>query len=105
MKDLGPNDWASDSICTINLTLGYCSDPIILKVRKFKPVEGDVLARTWTHDGVTHETLIEPYALADIQKTKSTLLRHIEHNAFDAVMRYAENDRVHPLVQETYKAA
>lgn len=105
MKDLGPKDWVNDVVCTISLQLSYCSEPVTLRVRKFKPIEGDVNVRKWTHNGVAYETPIEPYALEDIHKARSILTQHIETNLFDAIKQYTEKSSVHPLVQETYKAA
>jgi hypothetical protein len=108
LKDLAPEDWENDSVCTIRMTLGYCDEPIELRVRRFKRLEGvDMTDRLWMDpQGRQQVTRIAPYALQDIHKTKKVLVKHIMDNAYDAVKHYAEdNQRTHPLVKETYKAA
>ncbi|KAH8204726.1 hypothetical protein TruAng_001060 [Truncatella angustata] len=108
MKDLGPQDWASDEIHTIHVTLGLCDKPITLRARRFKPIKGDQLSRFWTHNGAQYETHIAAYALDNIQNASKVLEQHIEAHAYDAVKLFVEGgSRVHPhpLVSETYKAA
>ncbi|KAI0140309.1 hypothetical protein BJ166DRAFT_598133 [Pestalotiopsis sp. NC0098] len=107
IRDMGPGDWADDVIHTIKLTLGYCKNPIVLQVRRFKPVKGvDVTSRFWLDPhGQQQETEIAPFALADIKKHRKVLESHVIENAYDAVKQYAEDPRVHWLVGKTYKAA
>ncbi|KAI4599450.1 hypothetical protein KJ359_001892 [Pestalotiopsis sp. 9143b] len=107
IRDMGPGDWADDVIHTIKLTLGYCKNPIVLQVRRFKPVKGvDVTSRFWLDPhGQQQETEIAPFALADIKKHRKVLESHVIENAYDAVKQYAEDPRLHPLVGLTYKAA
>lgn len=104
---MGPGDWADDVIHTIKLTLGYCKNPIVLQVRRFKPVKGvDVTSRFWLDPhGQQQETEIAPFALADIKKHRNVLESHVIENAYDAVKQYAEDPKVHWLVGKTYKAA
>ncbi|KAH8652072.1 hypothetical protein BX600DRAFT_516155 [Xylariales sp. PMI_506] len=106
MRDLGEADWADGNILTIQVSLGLCSSPIELNVRKFNPRPGDVLPRFWKDRyGNQRTTYIEPYALANIDRSAQTFQQHITLNAFDAVGQYANNPDVHELVRKTYKAA
>jgi hypothetical protein len=107
MMDMRPCDWADDVIITIDLTLGYCEQPIKLQVRRFKPQEGvDITSRFWLDShGQQQTTDIAPYALHNIKAHRAVLMEHVTHNAYHAIKRYAENETVHPLVRETYKQA
>ncbi|KAK9419136.1 putative Zn(2)-C6 fungal-type domain-containing protein [Seiridium unicorne] len=108
LKDLGPQDWDDEFVCTIRMTLGYCDAPIELRVRKFKALDGiDKTDRFWLDpQGHQQRTPIAAYALHDIHRARKILHDHITANAYSAVKRYAEeNTRVHDLVKETYKAA
>lgn len=106
MKDLGREDWASDKTHTIEMSLGLCDAPVVLEVRKFRPLQGDVTARSWRdRNGVSMKTEIEPYALADIYKTAHEFRSYVSNNAYHAVRRYAENATVDQLVRRTYMAA
>ncbi|KAK6081191.1 hypothetical protein SCUP234_04844 [Seiridium cupressi] len=108
LKDLGPQDWDDEFVCTIRMTLGYCDAPIELRVRKFKALEGiDKTDRFWLDPQRQQQrTPIAAYALHDIHRARKILHDHITANAYSAVKRYAEeNTRVHDLVKETYKAA
>ncbi|KAF7538157.1 hypothetical protein G7054_g3141 [Neopestalotiopsis clavispora] len=101
MMDMRPCDWADDVIITIDLTLGYCEQPIKLQVRRFKPQEGvDITSRFWLDShGQQQTTDIAPYALHNIKAHRAVLMEHVTHNAYHAIKRYAENETVHPLYE------
>ncbi|KAI0017831.1 hypothetical protein F4780DRAFT_570727 [Xylariomycetidae sp. FL0641] len=76
VKDLAPRDWVGEPSRTIFMSLGLCSNPIALRVKKFRPKAGDVTARNWIDpDGERQVTPIAPYALADIHQTTQTYCR------------------------------
>ncbi|XXG99561.1 hypothetical protein Hte_005900 [Hypoxylon texense] len=106
VKDLGPRDWASDRIRTIEVTLGYRKEPLELSVRKFKPHPSDVTCKHWVDKaGVKRSFNIEPYALASTHKTIEAYKGYVYRCAWAAVEEYSNNPRVHSVVRETYKAA
>ena len=42
----------------------------MIEVRKFEPVEGDMLYRSWVVEGVKRKVWIPPYAIVDLEKAK-----------------------------------
>lgn len=75
-KDVG--DWADDTIRTIHMFQGLSlrENPIIVKVRKFRPKEGDVLCKGTVH--------LEPYCLADVEQTAKYFDDYLKRNAVHA---------------------
>ncbi|KAK8079278.1 Satratoxin biosynthesis SC3 cluster transcription factor SAT20 [Apiospora phragmitis] len=106
MYDIPASDWADDEIRIIQISEGLCSKPFEIKVRRFKPQPGDVTDRIWTDkQGNPHISRIPPYAIASVGETCKQFVKHAEENAFEAVKQFASRHDVHPIVQETYKAA
>ncbi|KAI2607812.1 hypothetical protein GGR54DRAFT_619657 [Hypoxylon sp. NC1633] len=106
MKDLRPQDWASDQIRTIKITIGYRREPLVLRVRKFKPNNTDITWKNWVDSKGTKRTIqIEPYALADIWKTAREYDNYVYHYASLAVFEYSQDPKVDRTVRDTYEAA
>ncbi|KAK7999066.1 hypothetical protein PG991_014741 [Apiospora marii] len=106
MYDIPAADWADDEIRVIQVSEGLCSKPFEIKVRRFKPQPGDVTDRLWTDKrGICHTSKLPPYAIASVGETCKKFVKHAEENTFEAVEQFASRHDVHPIVQETYKAA
>ncbi|KAK6857918.1 hypothetical protein PG995_005617 [Apiospora arundinis] len=106
MYDIPASDWADDEIRVIQMSEGLCSQPFEIKVRRFKPQPGDVTDRFWTdRHGVSHASKLPPYAIASVGETCKQFVKYAEANTFEAVEQFANRHDVHPIVQETYKAA
>ncbi|KAK8062687.1 hypothetical protein PG997_014784 [Apiospora hydei] len=106
MYDIPSSDWADDEIRIIQISEGLCSKPFEIKVRRFKPKPGDVTDRIWTDKhGNSHVVKLPPYAISSVSETCKRFVKYAEENAFEAVEQFANRHDVHPIVQETYKAA
>ncbi|KAJ6446009.1 pre-mRNA splicing factor clf1 [Purpureocillium lavendulum] len=77
--------WASSDIKVIHVSAGYSRKVIELQVRRFIPQDGDKLARTWDHQGTRRSVSIPPFALIDLEATKSTYERHIQDIMSDTI--------------------
>ncbi|KAF3064374.1 tetratricopeptide repeat domain containing protein [Daldinia childiae] len=106
MKDLGPRDWVNSSdVRTIHMIMGS-SRPMVLKVKKFTPIEGDVTCKYWVDQkGNKQKIDIEPYALASIWETAKKYEEYIYDYAHPAVREYSQDRQVDSLVRRTYRAA
>ncbi|KAI0847170.1 hypothetical protein F5Y00DRAFT_241898 [Daldinia vernicosa] len=106
MKDLGPRDWVtSNDVREIHMVMGS-RHPMVLKVKKFTPIEGDVTCKYWVDKkGDKQKIDIEPYALASIWETAKRYEEYIYDYAHPAVREYAEDGQVDGLVRRTYRAA
>jgi len=70
MSDL--STWADSEIKTIHITQDYSPRSITLQVRKFAPVEGDMLCRSWAHGSVTKSVELPPYAISNIKDAEKS---------------------------------
>lgn len=90
MKNVGDREDPND-IRTIKFTQGLCDEPIVIKVVRFRPQEGDVTVRWWTetvdNQEVRKKKELAPYCLADIHTTASEFKQYIERNALPALLR------------------
>ena len=69
----------------VQVALDICSAPLTLKVRRFIPMEGDVLTRTYMNNGVeTHEKL-EPFCLANIEETAEEFKKYIRDRSMNGL--------------------
>jgi hypothetical protein len=66
------NYWASDITKTIQITEGYCAEPLSLEVRKFKPVHGDRLCVQWATKDTIKSVDIPPYAIVNIEQAEKS---------------------------------
>lgn len=103
LKDVG--DWASPETRVIQLSLGVCSSPITIEVRKFVPREGDVTVRRWKDGNVSKVTEIEPYALASVRRSARSFSEYLYENAVKGIQASAEDELVDKTVRETYQWA
>ncbi|KAI1493290.1 hypothetical protein F5X96DRAFT_237377 [Biscogniauxia mediterranea] len=106
VKDINPKDWVDSKTRSISISLGLCNTSLVLSVKKFQPIRGDVTWRDWVdRNANAQRTDIEPYALANINQTAKDYLAYVNNNAADAIRRYAENVHVDGLVRRTFMAA
>lgn len=107
MRDLGDDDWVDGpAYRTIHMSQGLGTQGVVLNVKKFKPLLGDVTAREW-RDGYGNpmRTEIKPYAIASIYKAAKSYKQFIREYAAGAFLDFARRPNIHPLVAETYEAA
>ncbi|KXJ92501.1 hypothetical protein Micbo1qcDRAFT_160243 [Microdochium bolleyi] len=77
MKNLSPNDWVNNELRTLTWQLEHSPYPLQFTVKRFHPQAGDSLSRKWQDsNGQTRETRIEPFGLADIQKTANDYMAY-----------------------------
>lgn len=100
LKDVG--DWVSPETRVIQLSLGVCSNPITIEVRKFVPREGDVTFRTWRDGNVSKVAEIEPYALASVRESARSFSEYLYDNAVKGMQARAEDELMDGTVRETY---
>lgn len=103
MKDIG--DWVTPEGRKIELSLGVCSSPITIKVRKFRPIPGDITYRCWRDGNVTKKTDIEPYALESIRQSAKEVTAYIHDNAVKTLATLSEDDAMSSITRETYRMA
>ncbi|KAK3326209.1 hypothetical protein B0H66DRAFT_470424 [Apodospora peruviana] len=79
-------EYADNNIVAIEMAQGLCQTPVRLQVRRFVPRQDDVLKRRYIgEDGVVKEQDLEPFCLADIEKTAKEFKRYINDNALDGL--------------------
>ncbi|CZT46073.1 uncharacterized protein RSE6_06451 [Rhynchosporium secalis] len=67
-------NWASKEVRTINITQGMGGSSCELEVREFVPIQGDLLEKFWTIDGVTKTVKMTAYTIVDIGIDPADLL-------------------------------
>jgi len=87
----------------INITQGYMTVPLRVRVRKFLPQPGDKLSRTWTANGQTRSVDIPPYAIVDLQSVESAYMDVIEPGILECLESVTEEEG--GLLRETYLRA
>ena len=96
-------EWESPEIKFIEVSHGFCQDPIKLEVRKFVPEDGDVLERKWVDGQVRKTKRVEPYAIVNMARAAQEVRRYIYENVYPCLKTFLEDhDR---LVRETYLLA
>ncbi|KAI5917058.1 hypothetical protein F4810DRAFT_94259 [Camillea tinctor] len=106
VKDINPRDWVDSRTRCISINLGLCKASMVLSVKKFQPIQGDVTWRDWVdRNENARRTDIEPYALANINQTAKEYQGYVQNNALDAIWEYAQNPNVDGLVRRTFMAA
>lgn len=107
-KTIALNDitlWASDEIKKIKVTQGFTSKTLTLEVRKFVPLEGDMIHKTWTVGGVEKKVLFPTYAIVSLQAALESCSRWINDEGpryFNALLN---SDPSYALLRETYSMA
>lgn len=99
--------WASSEIRTIRITEGYSDSVVELQVRRFVPMEGDKLVRTWDHKGETKCVSIPPFALTDAHKARKAFARHIDASINDTLKKITASIKGSSIkmMQRTYLEA
>jgi hypothetical protein len=101
VKDI--NVWASSEIRTIKLTQDYVATPLTFKVRRFVPLESDMLDRRWAHGSVKKSVALPPYAFVNMKEALNVYKGFINQEGtrhFQSIL-----DRNDGLVWSTYGAA
>jgi hypothetical protein len=94
--------WATVQVRTIQLSLGVCSTPITIKVRKFKPRPGDVICRRWRDGNMIKQTNLEPYALVNIRQSASDVIGYLNENAVRSLEHMSRDGGTSDIVRETF---
>jgi hypothetical protein len=103
MKMSDISTWANTETRRIEITLGLCQEPFAVTVRKFVPIIGDSLERSW-YDGPTRKSkMIEPYAIARMSVVAVDFQRYVDANATQCMEHILAGSDV--LIQETYAMA
>ncbi len=76
MKMVDVVDWESPDIKTIEVSAGFCRDSLKLRVRKFVPVDGDMLDRKWVDGQVRKTKRVEPYAIVNMASAAREMQRY-----------------------------
>jgi hypothetical protein len=66
------NEWASNTVKTIQVTEGYCVNSLSVQVRKFTPVDGDRLHVQWAAQDTIKSAALPPYAIADLNQAEKS---------------------------------
>jgi hypothetical protein len=96
-------EWDSPEIKFIEVSHGFCQDPIKLEVRKFVPKDGDVLERKWVDGEVLKTKRVEPYAIENMARAAQDVKRYIPANVGSCLTTFLD-DR-DKLVRDTYLLA
>ncbi|KAK1782241.1 hypothetical protein QBC45DRAFT_448642 [Copromyces sp. CBS 386.78] len=76
--DITASDWASPDIRTIVVSPVHVDAPFEFRVRKFNPVEGDVVHEMWKTPQGMKQVALPRYALAEMHEAGKTLKAYIE---------------------------
>ena len=72
---------------TIEMDGAICETPMVLKLRRFIPVEGDQLGRRYADSkGRVREVYKLPYCLADVNETASTFKHYIRLHVLNGLL-------------------
>jgi hypothetical protein len=101
IKDI--STWSDAEIRTIEITQDYSPQPLVIQVRKFIPLEGDMLSRSWVHGSIQKSVMLPPYAIANLKETLKTYKEYITKEGTEFFCSTLDrNDR---LIWETYSTA
>ncbi|KAL2075043.1 hypothetical protein VTL71DRAFT_8823 [Oculimacula yallundae] len=95
--------WEDSEVRIIHVTQDYSPNPIVLRVRRFVPMEGDKLWRTWKHAGINKSVELPPYAIENLKDAERTYKDYITSEG--AHFFQSTLDKEDPLVWETYSMA
>lgn len=98
-------DWASDEIRTIQISQTFVDARYEVKVRKFIPLQGDMLAQRWKKEGRIVTFDIPPYGLANMKEASKSLSTMVERNIAAYIQKTVGNDGSHPILWGTYLMA
>jgi hypothetical protein len=87
--------WASSDTKIIHVTEGYTNRSVRLLVRRFDPMDGDRLVRTWVSaNGEQRSVKIPPFAIVDMESAK---------NAFDDYIKQGLHECCNQILGEPEK--
>lgn len=95
--------WCNAEIKTITLTQDVGDCKYNLQVRKFVPVEGDAVHRTWKTNGEAKTHACTEYAIANMGQTGPQLLNFARNNILRFIYHYIPKED--KLMFETYRMA
>lgn len=79
--------WDAPESRVIRVTEGYTGRSVELKVRRFQPLEGDKIDRSWVSGGVKKSVKIPPYAIVDMESAKGAFDDYIRSGLVDCCKR------------------
>lgn len=95
--------WASTEIRIIRVSEGYSSKGVDLRVRKFVPVEGDKLERSWVHNGLRRSVQVPAYAAVDLSQAKASYAKYIKESMEETIKTVTRD--ANPLLHQVYTQA
>ncbi|PVH82364.1 hypothetical protein DL98DRAFT_414946 [Cadophora sp. DSE1049] len=95
--------WADSEIRRIEVTQDYSPNPIVLRVRKFIPIDGDMLSRTWKYAGEDKEAVLPPYAIESLKEAERAYRDYIFKEGMQFFLSTLK--RKDALVFDTYTMA
>ncbi|KAK4129320.1 hypothetical protein N657DRAFT_639918 [Parathielavia appendiculata] len=102
MDDIGT--WESSQVRTIEVTEGYTGRSVKLKVRQFRPQEGDKVKRSWvSKNGNRYEVEVPAFAIVNLDDAKAEFDQYIkigQANCFQRLMGSRDE-----LLWQTYELA
>lgn len=96
-------NWASSNIKTIYVTQDYGDSAIAVQVRKFVPVQGDMLHRQWADGSTIKSVPIPNYAIVDMEAALHAYKDHIVNDGpkyFKSALNFKDK-----LLWDTYSVA
>ncbi|KAK0644676.1 hypothetical protein B0T16DRAFT_332780 [Cercophora newfieldiana] len=101
--DIPKNDWASPEIRWIVVSPNHLRAPFRFAVRKFTPIEGDLLEEQWMTPYGKKTVPVPAYAVADMHATAADMKEYVERNISNFILSSVGNED--PLLWETYTMA
>jgi hypothetical protein len=101
MNDI--STWSDSEVRTVEITQDFSLNPLVLRVRKFTPVEGDMLSRSWVHGSIKKSVMLPPYAIESLKDAERSYKEYIDkEGAQFFVSTLNRNDK---LIWGTYDMA
>lgn len=87
----------------INMMQKVCprGSPLHIKVRRFKPREGDQIHKEWWDSEEWKTFTLKPYALASVRATTGYLKSYVVKNASAAISEYLSDGRANDMDVES----
>lgn len=95
--------WASTTIRKIKVSQGMGNSSYELEVRQFLPMDGDLMEKFWTVEGVKRAYPVSPYAIVDLEKAAQSRLRFLQDNVRTYINCSINNSD--QLIRVTYERA
>lgn len=103
------HDWADPTEVEVELFLAVSQYPFDIKVKKFKPRDGDQLNRIWNDRGRKKTICLAPYALANIYQTSYDFKHYLQKFSASVMGGDDSNQYAHtntdPIITETFRMA